>query len=82
MPQRPLIGRRPSSDQAADRWVRSGDELPPATETPLHEIYEARLTIDVTQKLRGQIKIAAFKRGSTVAGLLREILQREFGRSP
>ncbi len=38
----------------------------------------ARLTIDVTPALRGRIKIAAFRRGQTVPGMLRELLAREF----
>jgi hypothetical protein len=40
--------------------------------------YTARLTIDVTPDMRGQIKITAFQRGVTVADMLRELLAREF----
>jgi hypothetical protein len=40
--------------------------------------FTARLTIDVTPDMRGQIKIAAFQRGVTVADMLRELLAREF----
>jgi len=40
--------------------------------------FTARLTIDVTPELRGRIKIAAFRRGITVAEMLRELLAREF----
>jgi len=40
--------------------------------------FTARLTIDVTPEMRGQIKIAAFQRGMTVADMLRELLVREF----
>ncbi len=40
--------------------------------------FTARLTIDVTPDLRGRIKIAAFRRGVTVAEYLRELLAREF----
>lgn len=36
------------------------------------------MTIDVTPALRGRIKIAAFRRGVTVADMLREMLAREF----
>jgi hypothetical protein len=36
------------------------------------------LTIDVTPDLRGRIKIAAFRRGTTVADMLRDVLAREF----
>ena len=81
MPPRSVIGRRPSNKLAAERWIRRGDggtaDLDPAT----HEAAAARLTIDVTKELRARIKIAAFSRGSTVANLLREVLQREFGDS-
>jgi hypothetical protein len=40
--------------------------------------FTARLTIDVTPELRGRIKIAAFRRGVTVADMLRDLLAREF----
>ena len=68
------IGRRPDADPAST-WVRQAD----APEMPAKaSIYTARLTIDVTPDLRGQIKIAAFQRGVTVADMLRELLAREF----
>ena len=38
----------------------------------------ARLTIDVPPELRGRIKIAAFRRGVTVADMLRDLLSRSF----
>jgi len=79
MPPRSLIGCRPSASRAADRWVRQGDEPAPAADARRNEVFAARLTVDVTQELRGRIKIAAFRRGSTVANLLRQVLQREFG---
>ena len=41
--------------------------------------FTARLTIDVTQALRGRIKVCAFQRGLTVADMLRELLEREYG---
>jgi hypothetical protein len=40
--------------------------------------FTARLTIDVTPDLRGRIKVAAFRRGITVAEMLRHLLSREF----
>ena len=40
--------------------------------------YTARLTIDVTPEQRGRIKVTAFKRGLTVADMLRDPLAREF----
>jgi len=42
------------------------------------EDFSARLTIDVTPALRGRIKVAAFRRGQTVADMLRTLLDREF----
>ncbi len=42
------------------------------------EKFSARLTIDITPKLRGRIKIVAFERGLTVADMLRALLEREF----
>ena len=44
--------------------------------------FTARLTIDVTPDLRGRIKIAAFKRGVTVADMLRDLLAHEFPSNP
>ena len=40
--------------------------------------FTARLTIDITPTLRGRIKVAAFRRGLTVADMLRDLLAREF----
>ena len=54
--------------KAADASRRDGDAAG----------FTARLTIDVTPDLRGRIKIAAFRRGITVAECLRELLAREF----
>lgn len=79
MPRRSLIGRRPSSSGAAERWVHRDADATPEIPSLKREIFAARLTIDVTQELRGRIKIAAFSSGSTVADLLRQVLQREFG---
>ena len=67
----------------ATDWVRDGEETcaPDAAihaPTPKADIYTARLTIDVTPELRGRIKLAAFGRGTTVAELLRALLDREF----
>jgi hypothetical protein len=54
--------------------VRRGDG--PAT--PKADLYTARLTVDVTPELRGRIRIAAFRRGVTMAVLLRELLDGAF----
>ncbi len=60
----------------AESWIktpegpsRPGDEL---------SAFTARLTIDVTPALRGRIKVAAFRRGITVADMLRDLFAREF----
>ena len=59
----------------ADSWVRAPD--PQAGRSP-QEDFSARLTIDVTPALRGRIKVTAFRRGMTVADMLRTLLDREF----
>ncbi len=59
-----------------DSWVRAADA--PATGKTVTEAFTARLTIDITTELRGRIKVAAFRRGVTVAVMLRELLVREF----
>ena len=59
-----------------DSWVRAAD-APPTGKTA-REAFTARLTIDITPELRGRIKVAAFRRGVTVAVMLRELLVREF----
>ena len=59
-----------------DSWVRAAD-APPTGKTA-REAFTARLTIDITPELRGRIKVAAFRRGVTVAVMLRELLAREF----
>ncbi|WP_442580296.1 hypothetical protein ACSBOB_33420 [Mesorhizobium sp. ASY16-5R] len=40
--------------------------------------FTARLTVDITPELRGRIKVAAFRRGVTVADMLRDLLAGEF----
>ena len=40
--------------------------------------FAARLTVDVAPDLRGRIKVAAFRRGVTVADMLRDLLLRTF----
>ncbi|MBA8841317.1 hypothetical protein [Ochrobactrum sp. RH2CCR150] len=59
-----------------DSWVRAADA--PITGKTATEAFTARLTIDITPELRGRIKVAAFRRGVTVAVMLRELLVREF----
>jgi hypothetical protein len=57
-------------------WIKAPTRR--AREDALPTRFTARLTIDVTPELRGRIKIAAFRRGVTVADMLRELLAREF----
>jgi len=57
----------------------NGDsERPSARPASTAAAYSARLTIDVTPALRGRIKVTAFRRGQTVADMLRALLEREF----
>ncbi|MBI1866945.1 MAG: hypothetical protein HYS06_01370 [Methylocystis sp.] len=60
-----------------DAWVKTSDknELGVAARG---DQFTARLTIDVTPNLRGRIKVIAFRRGVTVADMLRDLLAREF----
>jgi len=51
-----------------DAWVRKPASLPASRP---QEDFSARLTIDVTPALRGRIKVTAFRRGMTVADMLR-----------
>ena len=75
MSERPI--RRGFAARPADpeQWIKATDVPPRDGETAG---FTARLTIDVTPKLRGRIKIAAFGRGITVADMLRDLLAREF----
>ena len=58
-----------------DAWVHAPE---PSVARPPQEDFSARLTIDVTPALRGRIKVTAFRRGLTVADMLRALLDREF----
>ncbi len=72
------IGAKPTVDPAAESWIRRGGEERNA-ETPRRaQVNTARLTIDVTPGLRARLKVIAFKRGETVADMVRAILEREF----
>lgn len=59
----------------ADRWIRSaGSDA--AERAP--SAFTVRLMIDVTPELRRRLKLAALTRGSSVADMLRALLDREF----
>lgn len=62
-----------------EQWIKVADHANSASITSAEPSgFTARLTIDVTPDLRGRIKITAFKRGITVADMLRDLLSREF----
>ncbi|MGA0562095.1 ribbon-helix-helix protein [Ancylobacter sp. VNQ12] len=75
MSERPI--RRDFASRPADpeHWIKAADV---STERRPSAAFTARLTIDVTPDLRGRIKVAAFRRGVTVAEMLRALLAREF----
>ena len=79
MPPRALIGRRPSTDLSVETWISSPAAERNRGDGAVPDPYAARLSVDVSRELRSRIKIAAFRRGSTVANLLRQLLQQEFG---
>jgi len=83
-----MTGRQPKRAFASrpgdqESWVRAPDR---SADRSSGEEFTARLTIDVTPELRGRIKVTAFRRGLTVADMLRALLTREFpdddGRAP
>jgi hypothetical protein len=75
-PTRRGFATRPAD---AEHWIKATDVPPRDGEVAG---FTARLTIDVTPDLRGRIKIAAFKRGVTVADMLRDLFAREFSSNP
>ena len=70
-----------SRPRDAETWIRAGGLSPPKNGAKGHH-FTARLTIHVTPDLRGRIKVAAFRRGITVAAMLRNLLSREFPPQP
>jgi hypothetical protein len=71
--RKPGFASRPGDPE---RWIRAAGTPPDGK--PAGETFTARLTIDVTPELRGRIKVVAFRRGITVADMLRDLLAREF----
>lgn len=69
--RKPAFVQRPSDPEA---WVRAPDRSGAASK----DAFTARLTIDVTPAMRGRLKIIAFRRGQTVADMLRALLEREY----
>ena len=70
-----------SRPRDAETWIRAGGLSPSKNGAKAHH-FTARLTIDVTPDLRGRIKVAAFRRGITVAEMLRDLLSRELPPNP
>ncbi|TIR52759.1 MAG: hypothetical protein E5X53_09475 [Mesorhizobium sp.] len=60
----------------AEGWIRAAEAQPNGRTSA--SAFTARLTVDITPELRGWIKVAAFRRGMTVADMLRDLLAREF----
>lgn len=75
-PTRRGFAARPANPE---HWIKAADAAPRSSDAGA---FSARLTIDVTPDLRGWIKVAAFRRGVTVAEALRELLAREFPPNP
>lgn len=72
--KRIAIGARPPANPQAEAWIRRGD----GADINKGDLYSARLTLDVTPALRARIKVSAFTQNTTVAELLRALMEREF----
>lgn len=59
---------------AAERWIRRPAPNASAAAAP----FNARLTIDVTPAMRQRLKLAAVTRGTTVADLMRALIDAHF----
>lgn len=70
-PRKAGFARRPGDPEA---WVRAAEKPAPDAVAA----FTARLTIDVTPAMRGRLKVTAFRRGQTVADMLRALLDREY----
>ena len=66
-----------SRPRDVDTWIHTPRLAPPKNGLRAQH-FTARLTVDVTPDLRGRIKVAAFRRGITVAEMLRDLLSRNF----
>lgn len=75
-PRAGFAARPADTASSAETWVKAAD-APPARARDAAS-FTARLTIDITPELRGRIKVSAFRRGVTVADMLRDLLAREF----
>jgi hypothetical protein len=70
-----------SRPRDVETCVRASDATAQKNGAKAHH-FAARLTIDITPDLRGHIKVAAFRRGITVAEMLRDLLSPEFSPNP
>ena len=73
-PARIPIGTRPPANPQAQAWIRQRD----GSDIRKSDLYTARLTLDITPALRARIKVSAFTQNTTVAEMLRALLEREF----
>lgn len=76
-----MTGRDPKRGFAsrpgdAESWVKTSPSS--VANRTNADAFTARLTVDITSELRGRIKVAAFRRGITVADMLRDLLSRTF----
>ena len=70
-----------SRPRDVETWVRASDVTAQKNGTKARH-FTARLTTVVTPDLRSRIKVTAFRRGITVAEMLRDLLSREFPSQP
>jgi len=75
-PRRGFAARPAEAKPSAETWMKAADITPARVSNAAS--FTARLTIDVTPELRGRIKVSAFRRGVTVADMLRDLLAREY----
>jgi|TARA_R110000787_G_scaffold191660_4_gene303017 hypothetical protein len=59
---------------AAERWIRQ----PSPSASDAAPLFSARLTIDVTPAMRQRLKLVAVTRGTTVADLMRALIDTHF----
>jgi hypothetical protein len=74
MKKAPANGSFATRPGAAERWIRT----PTAVAAQQGEGFSARLTIDVTPAMRRRLKLAAVTRGTTVADLMRALIDQHF----
>lgn len=72
------LSSRPWAEPRAEAWVQERPDGRSSSLTVKSVLYTARLTIDVTPEMRARIKVAAFQSKTTVAKLVRGLLDREF----